>query len=140
MKNTNRVAIIGSLALMIFLLCFGGGCGGSGDSVGSISIYNLSPTSITLIHNSGTTIVNLTFNAAGFSGYPTASFVLINSSGLGLQAPQFVLITNPSGSIAVAFSIDTTNLAAGSSGFFQVGLTDDTGAISNTLGGTWIAT
>ena len=112
MKNRNRVAIIGSLALMIFLLCFGGGCGYSNDNPGSISIYNLSPTNITLIHNSGTTIVTLTFNAAGYDGYPTASFVLQNSAGLGLQAPQFVLITNPSGSIAVAFSIDTTNLAA----------------------------
>jgi|SRR5208337_618717 len=139
MKNRNSVAIIGSLALMIFLLCFGGGCGNSADNPDSISIYNLSPTSITLIHNSGTTTVTLTFNAAGFSDNPTANFVLLNSSGQNVQT-LYVLIPNPSGSIAVSFGIDTTKLAAGSSGTFQVALTDDTGGVSNTLIGTWSAT
>jgi len=139
MRNRNIVAIIGSLALMIFLLCFGGGCGNNNSNPDSITIFNLSPTSIILIHNSGTTTVTVTFNASGFSDFPTAYFVLLNSSGQTVQTlPD--LITNPSSSMVAAFSIDTTNLAAGSSGSFQVYLTDDSGGVSNTLPGTWSAT
>ncbi len=138
MTKRNSVLFIGSLAIMIFLLGFCVGCGNSltGDS---ITISDLSPASITLQHSSGIATVTLMFNATGFSQNPTVYWALLNNAGQIIQGTSTVLVASSPSLITVSFSVDTSLLAAGSSGSYRVYMSDDTGGVSNVLFGSWTA-
>ncbi len=72
MTKGNNLLLLVSLTLIISLIGFSSGCGGSSSNNTSlsgshISISNLSPTEIIFLHDPGTTTITLTFNATDFS-------------------------------------------------------------------------
>lgn len=144
MKKRSNLLLLASLTLMISLIGFGGGCGSSNSNTSiqsgsKISISNLSPTEITFQHDSGPTTVTLTFNAAEFVSNPTVHWALLDNTGKIVQAASAMVLASSPTAITVTFNVFTSQLAAGSSGFYQVSMTDETGGFSNTLLGSWSA-
>ncbi len=145
MKNRNGVQLIGSFVLlMCFLSC--GGCGNSNLTTGpgSLSISNLSPTNITLISNSTPTTVTVSFDATGENvDLPMVHVILIDNSGQTIRT-YFTYVSLPpnitDATVIVSFSVDTSQLQAGTSGSYEVYMTDTLGKSSNLLSGLWSVT
>jgi len=136
------VLLIGLLALVISLIVLG--CRSVMDilrpgEIPAIGISNLSPTHITFQHNSGTVSVTLTFDETVYILNPTVHWVLLDNSGDLIQATSTAISTPSDIKITVSFAVPTSRLAAGSSGSFQVYLTDSTGKFSDMLEGSWNA-
>lgn len=142
MKKSNDLLRLASLTLMISIVGFGAGCGNSnnlGLSGNHISISNLSPTEKTFQHDSGTTTVTLTFNATDFSQNPTVYWTLLDNTGKVIQSTSSIVQASSPSVITVTVNVNTSQLVAGSSGSYRVYMTDETGGISNVLGGSWSA-
>ncbi len=142
-KRINFLFLV-SLTLMISLIGFGGGCGGSSTNNASlsgsqISISDLSPTEITFQPNSGTIKVTLTFNATDFRQNPSVYWTLLDNTGKIIQATSIMVLASSPSVITVSFNVNTSQLAAGLSGSYRVYMTDETGGISNILLGSWSA-
>ncbi len=143
MKKRINLLLLALLILIISLIGLNG-CGGSSSnnlslSGSQISISNLSPTEIIFQHNSGTTKVTLTFDAKDFSQNPSVYWTLLDNTGKIIQATSIMVQASSPSVITASFYVNTSQLAAGSSGSYRIYMTDETGGISNTLLGSWSA-
>ncbi len=144
MNKRNNLLLLALLTLIISLIGFSSGCGGSSSNNASlsgsqISISNLSPTEMIFQHAPGTTTLTLTFNASNFSQNPTVYWTLLDNNGKIIQATSTMVQAISPSEITVSFNVNTSQLAAGSSGSYRVYMTDETGGMSNLLLGSWSA-
>jgi hypothetical protein len=133
------------LGVLLVLLAVLAGCGKSSSSSGAakptITISNLSPTTATFTHNSGTTTLTFTYEATGYNGNVTSHFEAFDNTGALAETNDTPVMSTtgltPPIQVNHGITVDTSGMAAGDHGTYALSLTDSAGGFSNKLTGTW---